>query len=268
MEKYRYKNEWKLLFLSSVIGIIILAIAVILSCKIELFNVEEIESILILIAFPSLIIVFHIYATKVVEKEFMEVHSAQFPDIYQYLEEASIAYGIPLPKAYVSLTSAINPCRDDFGLCPYVLIGSDYYAGCRENDTPEALKFMVYHQVAHIALYHGSAWWYIFGAVALNVPILKAFLSHSQEYSADAAAASICPEGAFHAIQLSTVGKDNYVYGNPVVQIEKGLEKKTMTDSLIYRLSPYPSYILRIRNLVESGLVEEAELAKTKVKQT
>ncbi len=257
MKEYRYKSETKILVGSTILGLAIWIAAIIFVFHWKSLEEQEVKGMIFVILFPLGVIGYHIYSVKKVEKQFLEIHPQQFPDVHEYLKESAQAYGIPVPKAYISLEEPQNPCRGDFGLRPYVLIGTDFYAGCRENNTPEALRFMVAHQVAHIAANHGKAWWYILGGAFLNIPVLKALLIHSQEYTADAAAASIAPEGAAEAIQLCAVGKDNYVYGNIAKQIEKGHKPRSFFNKLLYKFSKYPSYLTRIWSLADKKLIKE-----------
>ncbi len=254
MKRYRHKRELRVLAISATLSAIILVASIFILIFVDDLTPNQMYPLLIIVFLPILVNIYHFYISKKVEKTFLEVSEDQFPDIYDYLVEASSFYQIKVPKAYVSMNPSVNPCAHDFALRPYVLIGTDFYAGCRENSTSDALKFMVAHQVAHIAADHGKPYWYVLGSLILNIPVLKGLLIHSQEFTADKAAFQIAPKGAIDAINLCTVGKDNYVYGNSKIQVEKAMKKKGIINKMLYIFTKYPSYILRIGELEKHKL--------------
>lgn len=133
----------------------------------------------------------------------------QFPEGYRMVAEAAHAYGLRrVPDAYVVLgQGAINAYAMGHGYRRFVAVNSDLFeVGGRARD-PEALRFVIGHEVGHLAAGHTS-----FGRILLmtligRIPLLGPALSRAQEYTADNHGYSQAPQGVAGVIGLLGAGK-------------------------------------------------------------
>ncbi|MDO5067306.1 MAG: hypothetical protein Q4D96_08520 [Propionibacteriaceae bacterium] len=141
------------------------------------------------------------------------ITAEQYPQLHEMIVAASKAMGLKrVPKAYLVADPSIEPCRKDYGMRSVVVIGTDFFAGCRENDQWEAMRFMVAHEVGHIAAGHGSYLRMMLTAMLVDVPVLGGVITRPQEYTADAYARRLHPEGGLRAVAAVATGKDNFPY--------------------------------------------------------
>ena len=130
--------------------------------------------------------------------------------------EASRAAGLSrVPQAYLVTEPSLEPCRKDHGMRGVVVIGADFFAGCRENGHWEAMRFMVAHEVGHIAAGHGGYLRMLVTAMLVDVPIIGGLITRSQEYTADAHARRLHPEGGLHAVAVTATCRDNFPHVDP-----------------------------------------------------
>lgn len=88
-------------------------------------------------------------------------------------------------------------------------ITSDLFEiGVRNGDLA-ALRFVIGHEVGHIAAGHASFWRQFGISIANLIPGLGSSLSRAQEYTADNHAYRFCPEGV-HGLCVLAAGK--YLY--------------------------------------------------------
>lgn len=135
----------------------------------------------------------------------------QFPEAHRMVEEAALHFGLPRPPdAYVVLGNGeINAFASGHGFRRFVAVHSDLFeVGGRLAD-PEALRFVIGHEVGHIAAGHASYWRQLGISIANLVPGLGATLSRAQEYTADNHAHSFCPAG-MAGLRVLAAGK--YLY--------------------------------------------------------
>jgi hypothetical protein len=121
------------------------------------------------------------------------------------------ALGLPrVPDAYVVLGNGqINAFASGHGFRRYVAVNSDLFeVGGRLTD-PEALRFVIGHEVGHIAAGHASYWRQSGISIANLIPGLGSTLSRAQEYTADNHAYEFCPEGV-KGLRVLAAGK--YLY--------------------------------------------------------
>ncbi|KUP97052.1 M48 family metallopeptidase [Thermobifida cellulosilytica] len=136
----------------------------------------------------------------------------QFPEAYQMVVDAARTLGLPRPPdAYVVLGHGqVNAFASGHGFRRYVAITSDLFEiGIRNGDS-DALRFVIGHEVGHIAAGHASFWRQFGVSIANVIPGLGSSLSRAQEYTADNHAHRFCPEGA-HGLTVLAAGK--YLYG-------------------------------------------------------
>lgn len=112
----------------------------------------------------------------------------------------------------------MDPCTTNTGLRSEIVLGTDFLAGSRENNTPEAIRYILAHQIGHFVAHHNTKRWIVGTAGALSIPCFKTAMIRNLEFTADAYAAKVAPDGAVDALALCATGKDNYPYVNPHVQ--------------------------------------------------
>ena len=135
----------------------------------------------------------------------------QFPEAHRMVREAAHAFGMDkVPDAYVVLGNGqINAFASGHGFRRYVAIHSDLFeVGGRLSDS-DALRFVIGHEVGHIAAGHGSFWRQFGVSVANVIPGIGATLNRAQEYTADNHAYRFCPEGMY-GLRVLAAGK--YLY--------------------------------------------------------
>ncbi|WP_435531024.1 M48 family metallopeptidase [Rhodococcus spelaei] len=133
----------------------------------------------------------------------------QFPDGYRMLVEAAARFGMrEVPDGYVVLGNGrINAFASGHGFRRYVVVYSDLFEIGGHARNPDALAFIVGHEVGHIAAGHASYWRQL-GMFASNyVPGLGSSLSRAQEYTADNHGLCNRPDGAVGAIGVLGAGK-------------------------------------------------------------
>ncbi|MFE3057168.1 M48 family metallopeptidase [Nocardia sp. NPDC059239] len=147
------------------------------------------------------------YATQRVNG--VKMSPTQFPEGYRMVQEAAARFGMPkVPDAYVVLGNGqINAFASGHGFRRYVVVYSDLFeiGGAARN--PEALAFIVGHEVGHIAAGHVSYWRQLGMFMAPFLPILGSSLIRSQEYTADNHGFCNRPQGAPPAMQTLAGGK-------------------------------------------------------------
>ncbi|GAA3992348.1 M48 family metallopeptidase [Thermobifida alba] len=135
----------------------------------------------------------------------------QFPEAYRMVVDAARAFGMPRPPdAYlVPGHGQVNAFASGHGLRRYVAITSDLFEIGVRNGDPDALRFVIGHEVGHIAAGHASFWRQFGVSIAHLIPGLGSSLSRAQEYTADNHAYRFCPEGV-HGLCVLAAGK--YLY--------------------------------------------------------
>ena len=139
----------------------------------------------------------------------VQITPTQFPDAYRMVVEAAARYGMEyVPDAYVmNGNGQINAFASGHGFRRFVVIYSDLFEVGGTARSPEALEFVIGHEVGHIAAGHTSYWRQLFSSVMMAVPILGGLLSRAQEYTADNYGYYTRPDGAAPMIGLLSSGK-------------------------------------------------------------
>ncbi|WP_304453656.1 M48 family metallopeptidase [Nocardiopsis sp. YSL2] len=135
----------------------------------------------------------------------------QFPEAHRMVVEAAAVFNMRrVPEAYVVLGNGVlNAFASGHGSRRYVAINSDLFElGGRLAD-PDALRFVIGHEVGHIAAGHTSFLRHFGISVANVVPGVGSTLGRAQEYTADNHAHLYCPEGA-QGLRTFVAGK--YLY--------------------------------------------------------
>lgn len=139
----------------------------------------------------------------------IQMSPTQFPEGYRMVVEAAQSFGMRrVPDAYVVLGHGqINAFAAGHGFRRYVAVNSDLFEiGGRARD-PEALRFVIGHEVGHMAAGHTSFGRTLLMSLMTQVLLLGPALSRAQEYTADNHGYAIAPGGAAGCMGLLAGGK-------------------------------------------------------------
>ena len=133
----------------------------------------------------------------------------QFPEGYRMVVEAAQQFGLrKVPDAYVVMgNGVINAFAAGHGFRRFVTVHSDLFEVGGATRDPEALRFVIGHEVGHLAAGHVSYFRMVFTTVIRMIPILGPGFSRAQEYSADNYGYSFTPTGAPGVMGLLSGGK-------------------------------------------------------------
>ncbi|MGW5238238.1 M48 family metallopeptidase [Monashia sp. NPDC004114] len=164
----------------------------------------------------------------------------QFPEAYAMLVDAAARSGLSfVPDAYVVLgNGAINAGASGHGFRRFVVIYSDLFEVGGAAREPDALRFVIAHEVGHIAAGHTS-YWRILGIAAADwIPFIGSTLSRAQEYTADNYGHLLVPQGARSAMATLAGGK----YLNRSVDV----------DAMADRAVTEPGFFVWVTNAMSS----------------
>jgi Zn-dependent protease with chaperone function len=172
------------------------------------------DIVLVLLAAPIILYYFRgtTYAGQRVNG--VKMSPTQFPQGYYLVQEAAARFGMKTaPDAYVVLgNGVINAFASGHGFRRFVVVYSDLFEVGGEARQPDALAFVIGHEVGHIAAGHVSYWRQL-GMFASNyIPIIGTSLIRAQEYTADNHGFCFRPQGGAGAIGVLGAGK--YLVGH------------------------------------------------------
>jgi Zn-dependent protease with chaperone function len=182
----------------------------------------------------------------------VRVTEDQFPEAHRMVVEAAEAFNMRrVPEAYVVLGNGVlNAFASGHGSRRYVALHSDLFeVGGRLAD-PDALRFVIGHEVGHIAAGHTSFLRHFGISVANVIPGVGSTLGRAQEYTADNHAFLYCPEGA-QGLRMFAAGK--YLY--PEVDFD-AIAERARTDNgffvlLVNLLSTHPVNTFRFAAIAD-----------------
>ncbi|MGW5310333.1 M48 family metalloprotease [Nocardia thailandica] len=147
------------------------------------------------------------YATQRING--VKMSPTQFPEGYRLVQEAAARFGMAtVPDAYVVLGNGqINAFASGHGFRRFVVVYSDLFEIGGAARDPDALAFIIGHEVGHIAAGHTSYWRQLGMFAAPSLPILGSSLIRSQEYTADNHGFCNRPGGAPGAMATLAAGK-------------------------------------------------------------
>nr|WP_233608367.1 M48 family metallopeptidase [Nocardia stercoris] len=139
----------------------------------------------------------------------VKMSPTQFPEGYRMVQEAAARFGMAtVPDAYVTLGNGmINAFASGHGFRRYVVVYSDLFEIGGAARDPEALAFIIGHEVGHIAAGHVSYWRQLGMFLVPFLPILGSSLIRTQEYTADNHGFCNRPQGAPGAMRTLAGGK-------------------------------------------------------------
>ncbi|WP_084435989.1 M48 family metallopeptidase [Aldersonia kunmingensis] len=143
----------------------------------------------------------------------------QFPEGHRLVVEAAERFGMArVPDAYVVLGNGqINAFASGHGLRRFVVVYSDLFEIGGAARDPDALAFVIGHEVGHIAAGHTSYWRQLGMFAAPFLPFLGQALYRAQEYTADNHGFCNRPQGGPGAMATLAAGK----YLNRVVGFDE-----------------------------------------------
>ncbi|UGT69541.1 M48 family metallopeptidase [Nocardia gipuzkoensis] len=117
----------------------------------------------------------------------VKMSPTQFPEGYRLVAEAAARFGMAkVPDAYVVLGNGqINAFASGHGFRRYVVVYSDLFEIGGAAREPDALAFIIGHEVGHIAAGHTSYWRQLGMFLVPFLPIIGSSLIRAQEYTAD-----------------------------------------------------------------------------------
>ena len=139
----------------------------------------------------------------------VQMSPTQFPEGYRMVVEAAERFGLRrVPDAYVLLGNGkVNAFAAGHGFRRFVVVQSDLFEIGGSARDPEALRFVISHEVGHLAAGHVSYWRTLILQVVEFVPLLGRALSRAQEYTADNHGYDIAPAGVPGVMGLLGAGK-------------------------------------------------------------
>ena len=177
----------------------------------------------------------------------VKITPTQYPEAHRMLVEAAAHHGLPkVPDAYVVLgNGTINAAASGHGFRRFIFVYSDLFEiGGRARD-PDALRFIIGHEVGHVAAGHTSYWRILAISGAQWIPILGSTLSRSQEYTADNFGFSLVPHGSASAMATLAAGK----YLNRTVDVNALADRATTERGffvwLVNALASHPVLVWR-----------------------
>lgn len=132
----------------------------------------------------------------------VKIGSGQFPEIYKCLSEFKERLGLAKDvDAYIVEANVINAAAVRYGKTNVILLTDDLIHGCLASGKPQALAFVIAHELAHIALNHT-------GLIRSWLAQHMKKLGRKDEYSADAVAMALVGDKmiAYDGLLLLTVG--------------------------------------------------------------
>ncbi|GAA3728424.1 Zn-dependent protease with chaperone function [Spinactinospora alkalitolerans] len=184
----------------------------------------------------------------------IKVSPTQFPEAHRMVRELSVQMGLHrAPEAYVLLgNGVVSTAASGHGFRRYVVVHSDLFeVGGRLRD-PEALRFLIAHELGHIAAGHTAYWRQVATSVATVVPVLGSSLSRAMEYTADNHAYAHCPEGA-HGIRVLAGGKYLYPHVNLGEMADRARTERGFFLFLHNLLARHPTHIKRMAAIRDRG---------------
>ncbi|MES0833806.1 M48 family metallopeptidase [Nocardiopsis tropica] len=182
--------------------------------------------------------------------ESVKISPTQFPEAYRTVVSLAADMGLPRPpEAYVRIGG--GPCGTDasgHGRRRYLVLSDALFDGGGGLRDPEALAFLVAHQLGHVAAGHTGFWRRMATIGGDLVPGLGSALSRAMEYTADDHAYSRFPEGA-HAVRLLAGGARLYTRVNMGEMADRARTDRGCSLLLYHLLIRRPSNTRRMAAL-------------------
>ncbi|GAA3719745.1 M48 family metallopeptidase [Microlunatus aurantiacus] len=167
------------------------------------------QLVALLMALPFLIWIARALMYAQLRVQSVRMSPTQFPEGYRMVAESAHQFGLRrVPDAYVVLgNGVINAFAAGHGFRRFVAINSDLFEVGGAVRDPDALRFVIGHEVGHIAAGHVSYLRLVFTNLLAQVPLLGTAYSRSQEYTADNFGYLHAPAGAPGVMATLAAGK-------------------------------------------------------------
>lgn len=181
----------------------------------------------------------------------VKMSPTQFPEGYRMVAEAAQRFGMrEAPDAYVVLGNGqINAFASGHGFRRFVVVYSDLFEVGGQAREPDALAFIIGHEVGHIAAGHVSYWRQLGMFLVPFLPILGSSLSRAQEYTADNYGYCHRANGAAAAMGTLAAGK----YLNTMVGFDEMADRAATEQGgfvwLVNAMSSHPVLTWRMSAL-------------------
>ena len=167
------------------------------------------QALLIIPLFPLLVWIIRALLYAQLRASSVQMSPTQFPEGYRMVVEAAREFGLRrVPDAYVVLGNGqLNAFASGHGYRRFVAVNSDLFEIGGQARDREALRFVIGHEVGHIAAGHVSYFRLIFAQLVSYVPFLGQAFSRAQEYTADNHGYAYAPQGVAGAMGALSGGK-------------------------------------------------------------
>ena len=167
------------------------------------------QAVLVIPLFPLIVWIIRAVTYAQLRASSVQMSPTQFPEGYRMVVEAAQEFGLRrVPDAYVVLGNGqINAFAAGHGFRRFVAVYSDLFEIGGQARDPEALRFIIGHEVGHLAAGHVSYLRLIFSQLVSYVPFLGQAFSRAQEYTADNHGYAYSPEGVPGAMGILSGGK-------------------------------------------------------------
>ena len=167
------------------------------------------QAVLVIPLFPLIVWIIRAVTYAQLRANSVQMSPTQFPEGYRMVVEAAQEFGLRrVPDAYVVLGNGqINAFAAGHGFRRFVAVYSDLFEIGGQVRDPEALRFIIGHEVGHLAAGHVSYLRLIFSQLVSYVPFLGQAFSRAQEYTADNHGYAYAPEGVPGVMGVLSGGK-------------------------------------------------------------
>lgn len=141
----------------------------------------------------------------------VKICETQFPEAHRMIVDAARRFGLGrVPEAYVMHgNDVVNAVANGHGRRKYIVIPGELLESDGTAHSLEALRFVIGHEIGHIAAGHARLWRILCSSVLSHhrVPLIGTSLSRAQEYTADNHGYAYCREGAATYMVIAAAGK-------------------------------------------------------------
>ncbi len=206
--------------------------------------------LVVILCYPLIAWYLHRKAMAMIHGSGVRVDETQFPSIHACVTTFRERLGIRQDVVvYIVEDNITNAFAVRYGKKNVILLTDDLLHGCLASELPQALAFIIGHEMAHIALHHNGL---IRSWIAKNMKKL----GRLDEYTADSVALALIgdPRIAFHGLLLLTVGYALLPYVNSDSLIRQAREVAADKYSKkAERTLTHPLILNRIHRLMEKS---------------
>ncbi|MBI3850198.1 MAG: M48 family metalloprotease [Verrucomicrobia bacterium] len=176
--------------------------------------------LIILLFYPLFAWYLHKKATALIHGSGIRVSETQFPMIHHCVKDLADRLGLKkVVDVYIVEANVANAAAVKYGKKNVVILTDHLIHGCLAAGHPNALAFVIGHELAHITLNHN-------GVFRSWMAQHMKKLGRLDEYSADSVASALVGERevAFHGLLLLTVGYALLPYVDPESIVQQAQE--------------------------------------------